>query len=100
MSKRGSSEIAGLAALCAGSLTGAGIVAQIPVDSGSWEAIGKLPVTIGLIALCAWSLWLAFRQLDKTIKAQQDVASAMREMARHCGEQMARRYNEKKESFK
>lgn len=57
-----------------GSVVGAGLVAQIPVDS--IESVGKWPVTIALIALAALSVWLAFRMAEKA-RISQDAATAV-----------------------
>jgi hypothetical protein len=58
-----------------GSVLSAGLIAQIPAESV--EAIGKWPVTLALIALSAWSVWLAFRMADKQAKAMKDLAEQL-----------------------
>jgi len=41
---------------------GASIVAQIPADPGSLEAIGKWPLTVVLGAVCVVSIYFSYRQ--------------------------------------
>ena len=48
-----------------GSAAMAGVVANIPAET-QLDAIGKWPVTIALIALSAWSVWLMYRQADRS----------------------------------
>lgn len=53
-----------------GSTVAAGVIAQIPVSPNSIEAAGKWPITLALIALAAFSVWLAFRMADKARQSQ------------------------------
>jgi len=69
------------------STIGAGIIAQVPVPDGSFEAIGKWPVTIALIALAALSVFLAFRMADKARQSQDKASDALLKIA----EQLAQR---------
>jgi len=64
----------------------AGVIAQIPVAPDSIEAIGKWPVTLALIALAAFSVWLAFRMADKARQSQDKQTEVLRGLV----EQLAR----------
>jgi len=81
MSKRGEITIPGLSAIAFVSLFGAGVVAQIPAAS-EFAWLRDAPITMLLICLCGWSLWLAFRQVEKSIQAHSDVANALREVSK------------------
>ena len=41
---------------------GASVVAQVPTDPGSLEAIGKWPLTVVLGAVCVISIYFGYRQ--------------------------------------
>jgi len=69
-----------------GSTLAAGILAQIPVVPGTFEDIGKWPVTIALIALAAFSVWLAFRMADKARQSNDKQTEVLRGLV----EQLAR----------
>lgn len=85
MSKCGEISIPGLTAISFVSLAGAGVVAQIPDVSGfAW--LRDAPITIALVCLCGLSLWLAYRQAEKSIQAHSDVANALREVSRMLAE--------------
>ena len=70
-----------LAFVAYGSLASAAIISQIVPSPDTLDAAAKWPITLALIALCAWSLWLAFKQNDKAIQAHIDVANALKEMS-------------------
>jgi len=61
-----------------GSTVSAGIVSQLAVAPNSMEAIGKWPVTIALIVLAGWSVWLAFRMADKARQTQDKQTEVLR----------------------
>lgn len=48
-----------------GSAAAAAIVANLPAET-QLDSVGKWPITIALVALCAWSVWLLYRQADKS----------------------------------
>jgi len=48
-----------------GSTIAAGLVAQAPVTPESFGEIAKWPVTIALIVLAGFCVWMSFRSADK-----------------------------------
>jgi len=67
-------EIGGISAVI-----GAGVIGEIPAES--FEAVGKWPVTIALIALAALSVFLAFRMAEKARASQDKASDALRDLA-------------------
>jgi hypothetical protein len=69
-----------------GATVAAGVIAQMPVAPESLEAVGKWPVTMALIVLAGWSVWLAFRMADKSRQSQDKQTEVLRGLV----EQLAR----------
>ena len=61
------------------SLATAGILAQIP-PATQLEEIGKWPVTIALIALAGFSVYLMYRQAENSRKTSDKMAEKMSDL--------------------
>ena len=48
-----------------GSTLIAGAVSALPSDPDAIDALGRWPVTLALVALAGWSVWLMYRQADR-----------------------------------
>ena len=59
----------------------AGVIAQLP-DSGQLDALSRWPVTIALIALAAWSVWLMYRQADRARMSLDNMATKIGELCK------------------
>jgi hypothetical protein len=56
-------------------------MAQTVPDAGSLEAVGKWPVTVALVVLCGWQVWLNFRQMDGARQSHDKMADKIGELA-------------------
>lgn len=52
-------------------------VAALPSDPETLETLGRWPVTIALIALAAWSVWLMYRQADRARESMDRLAEQL-----------------------
>lgn len=62
-------------------LTGAHAMAQTTPDAGTVEALGKWPITVALVALCAWQIWLGYKQADSARQSHDNMANKLGELA-------------------
>lgn len=51
--------------------------ASLPSNPETLETIGRWPVTIALIALAAWSVWLMYRQADRARLSMDHLAEQL-----------------------
>jgi len=59
----------------------ASVIAQIPTDPGTVEAIAKWPLTVVLGAVCCVCVWLMYRQARDFAKSAADTAGAAAKIA-------------------
>lgn len=63
----------------------AGVIAQLP-DSGQLDALSRWPVTIALIALAAWSVWLMYRQADRSRESLDRISNKIGDLCQRLAE--------------
>jgi len=62
-------------------LTGAHAMAQTVPDVGTVEAVGKWPITVALVALCGWQIWLNYKQADSSRASHDNMAEKLGALA-------------------
>jgi len=73
------------AIIATGSAAAVGLVAQLP-DGDQLAALGKWPVTLALIALAAWSVWLMYRQANRANDTLDRVSTRLGELCQRLSE--------------
>lgn len=54
------------------------LVAELPA-AGQLEEIGRWPITIALVALSGFSVWMAFRTAERQADALKELASELKQ---------------------
>ncbi|MDO9543239.1 MAG: hypothetical protein Q7J98_13105 [Kiritimatiellia bacterium] len=65
------------AVIAGGSALSASIIASVPTDSASIEALGKWPLTIVLGAVCCFCVWIIYKQGSDYRKSIDEIFSKM-----------------------
>jgi len=67
-----------------GSAAAAGLVAQLPAPD-TLDALGKWPVTLALIGLAAWCVWLNYRTAERGRLSYDQQVDALRKLTEEIG---------------
>lgn len=72
------------AIIAGGAALSASVVANVPTDPASIEALGKWPLTIVLGAVCCFCVWIIYKQGSDYRKSIDDIFNKMlNELGRH-----------------
>lgn len=62
-----------------------GVIAQVP-DAMQLDALAKWPVTIALVALSALSMWLMYRQADRSRQSLDSMSARIGDLCQRLSE--------------